>query len=334
MAGTQAIVQLLDRAHMHLATGHGTSAHRCAHAALVEARRRVDGYQEARALLALARAAVVESRLHHASTLALRVAASFERHGDVAGCAQALMVASYASAMLGRDGAAVTAAERCAGILAGSSPAQEAEALNYRGVAAFWSGDPATAARVLDVAAWWAGDATRADSPYQPLVNRAFAEVLVKFAPGRNGADADLLLRQVRQLDALHDERRTQTLGLTSVHLARCIELAVRAFAALAGGDDGRVLQLLGALDRATVSVDAHSWLHALPWWVRTVRAARQRSTDAACHAALQMEAAATRGENLALAQIAREHLAWHGAPPPDADAIATAPTAGPPQCG
>src|SRR5262245_22904976 len=124
MAGTHTIVQLLDRAHMQLASGHGASAHRCAYAALQEARRQVDDYQEARALLALARAAVIESRLRHASALALRVAASFERHGDADACAQALMVASYAAAMLGQHAVAATAAERCAGLVSGSAPAQ------------------------------------------------------------------------------------------------------------------------------------------------------------------------------------------------------------------
>jgi hypothetical protein len=185
---------------------------------------------------------------------------------------------------------------------------RHAEALNYAGVAHFWNADHGRSANALEAALVCASDSFTRPVAFQPLVNLAFCEFLLASSPDAGRAtrrdELEFLSRHVERLV------RTDQLESLSVVSPRVALLLVRAIWALVAWKRGKVVcaqMHLSSFEREARILPEHSWLNALPWFVRCVGARLNGDGPAALRAARKMSLAAVLGEHVALERIASQ---------------------------
>jgi hypothetical protein len=289
--------------------GDAAAAWCSAQEALGAARARADRHQEARALVLLARAATLDSRFRSAYSLAMESGRLFDCEADGLASADAQLVASYAAASLGMSDISLSVAECARGRLGPADSLRSAEALNYTGVAAFWQQDYHRSASALEAALVCASASFTAPAAFQPLVNRAFCEMLRATAPDAVPEERrDKLELLSVQLERLIVANRTESLSAACPRIALLLARVVRSVVALTRGRQVQVEMHLAAFERDARFLPVSHWVHALPWLVRCVAHRQAGDLPAALRAAREMLTTATRGEHASLERLAAEH--------------------------
>lgn len=315
---TRAAKSYLSTARDCLAVGETARGRRMAQAALSLPSCARDTHVQAAALCILSQACVLDSRFRLAYTLSSRARQLFRRHADPDGQADCLAILSYSAASLHKCEQASRAAREGVALRAHSgSPLVQSLGLNYSGVAAFWAGDFGSSSGVLDAAAWLVqGRSRSAVASFQPLVNRAFCEVLRVAQPEHNGwslHEFSCLTHAISLAGATEKNgatgflsKATADIGLLLLDFERCF-LASRC-----GQVDEADEHYLHCLSRAS-RVPRSSWLHAIIWWGRLERAKARGRLGSAMASAASMRLAAMAGEHLQLASLAArmERLLW-----------------------
>lgn len=253
----------------------------------MEARTRRDRHLEGRALVMLGRAAILESKFRKAYNLALRGRELLHAESDAFSEADAQLVASYAASALGMSGVSVVTADSARALHGISASLRHAEALNYAGVAHFWSADYCESANSLEAALVCASASFTRPVAFQPLLNLAFCELLRASSPEASiGARRDELEFLSRQVERLVLAGQLESLSVVSPRVAL---LLARVIWALAGWKRGKAVGArmhLSAFEREVRILPEHSWLNALPWLVRCVGARLDGDGPAALRAA------------------------------------------------
>jgi hypothetical protein len=262
----------------------------------------------AQACLLVAQALSLESQYALAARFAARARQLFAQQQDAGGQAESVLLVSAIESALGHDREAVEAAELATAGVHGLQR-RAAAGLNYRGVAALWRNDYATARGVLDTACGLAPEeAGRSASAFHPLVNAIFAEALRNADLRMQGqpaqlAELEMLVAHAWALVKTGDTRClvdiSPTPGLFLLSFATCF-LASRS-----GEADRADRYYLKCLEHAAGLPQA-SWMHALVWWARLERTTAAREVQEAGVSAQRMLVVALDSEHVPLKSLAR----------------------------
>lgn len=298
------------RAQRCVVAGDAGAASVVAGEALARARAIKDRHLEAQALVTLSRAAALESRLRTAYSLAMRSVSLFDLASDDAGSADARIALSYVAAALGMSDAAALAAEDAAARCDRAGSLGAARVLNYVGVAAYWAGDFDASTHALEASFLRTSGSGTTVPLFQPLVNRAFCEMLHASAPEsltRNFRRDELELF-AGKVQLLVRSNQFEPMGVATPKVALLLSRAVWALVAAKRGNQRLMDAHLRSFDREVRAFADRSWLHALPWLVRCVSRRLNGDLPGALRAARQMFEAAVNGEHGALERLAAEH--------------------------
>jgi hypothetical protein len=271
-----------------------------------------DPHARAMALLVMAQADVMASRMGHAFSLGTQALQCFEAHQDLEHCAEALGVTSYSAASLGRTGVSLEMANRCIDLRAPlSSTRIHALGGNYLGVASFWSGDFHTAADALDSTLEALHDSATPHECFQPLVNRCFTDMLDITHARLERRDADLapFLRRLSGPWKMALGGTVSALSKGSTAFGTTILVFLKAQAELLSGhleDAEPYIEACGA--RAQQLPDS-SWLRALKPWLDHDLARAAGDRRKAALGARAMLRAAQVGEHHVVAELAQRLL-------------------------
>jgi len=315
---SRAAKNYLSTARECLSVGETAKGRRMAQAALSLPACARDTHVQATALCVLSQACVLDSRFRLAYRLSSRAGRLFRRHSDADGQAESLAILSYSAATLTKCEQASRAARESVALRAHSKSALvQSLGLNYSGVAAFWARDFGSSSGVLDAAAWLVkGHSRSAVASFQPLVNRAFCEVLRVVEPERNGWSSheySFLTDTVSLAGATERNEATGFLNKVTADIGLLLLDFERCFLASRLGQlDEADEHYLHCLSRAS-RVPRSSWLHAILWWSRLERAKAKGQVGSAIASAAAMRQAAIAGEHLQLASLAArfESLLW-----------------------
>jgi hypothetical protein len=274
-----------------------------------------DAHARARALLVLAQADVIESRMSNAFSLGTEAFQTFEAHHDLEHCAEALGVTSYAAASLGRADVSVDMANRCIDLRTPlSSTRIHALGGNYLGVASFWSGDFRSAAAALDATLEAMRDASNPNERFQPLVNRCFSDMLDITHARLAGMDADLapFLHRLSECWGMALGGSVAGLSKGSTAFGMTLLMFLKAQAELFAGRLEEAQQYVEACSMRAQQLPATSWLRALRPWLDHVVAHATRDHRKANLSARAMLRAAQLGEHQVVAELAKKLLRSH----------------------
>lgn len=271
-----------------------------------------DPHARAMALLVLAQAGVMESRMSQAFSLGVEALQTFESHHDLEHCAEALGVTSYSAASLGHAEVSLEMASRCINLRAPlSSTRIHVLGGNYLGVASFWNGDFSTAADTLDSTLEAMHDSATPHERFQPLVNRCFTDMLDITHARLDGREADLapFLRRLSGPWKMALGGTVSGLSKGSTAFGMTILLFLKAQAELLSGrlDDAEPY-IEGCGARAQMLPDS-SWLRALKPWLDHDLARASGDGRKATLGARTMLRAAQVGEHQVVASLAQRLL-------------------------
>lgn len=303
--------QFLSLSEGALSSGNVVTSRNLAEEALLRALQEGDSHYEARALLLLARADVVASRMQRARESSSAAAQRFEEHGDTLSQSVALAIHSYASSALGLEDEARMTAGRALLLQEDMTLEQGPSlALNYVGVASFWAKDYSRSDSVLEASTMLAQASSTPDAGFQPLLNRSFAEMLrlhsLAQEEGVSEADPTRLVTLLqRTMDAAksaqphHADAVTATTAFVLMHF-------VSAMAMTHCHDLKAAYEHLSACKERLQGLPSESWMHALVPWVEVEIFRLKEEPRKALLAAQRMMMAARRGEHAPVLAIAR----------------------------
>lgn len=297
-----------DVARQSWQAGDWADARTGAQAALAAAVASRDAHLEAGASLLLAQVLTLQSNFAWARRFGARARDLFDREGDPAGLADAMLSLSFVDSALGHENLAVRAAEDAAAGANGMAR-RGAAGLNYRGVAAFWSGRHGDARGMLEAACELAlDDAGSRAAIFHPLSNAVFSEVLRCAHMRMQGHRVDLseLALLVTKLRALVKAGFTGSLiggsadpGLFLLEFASC-------FLASRTGHEARADECYLACLQRAVRLPESSWLQSLLWWARLERTLAAGEAEEAAVSAARLVAVAEGGEHAPMKGLAR----------------------------
>jgi hypothetical protein len=309
-SATSRAIDALAGARSALSSNRPEHARAVAQYQLAEAVRVRDRYLEAHACLVFAEALSAESKFGWARRVGQHAELLFRRCGDVAGCLMARCVLAYCESALGRDEAATRiAADAVNAASETQSRVLQAAALNYSGVAAFWSGSLGTARGLLDGAGFIAGARHKPSAAsFQPLTNSCFAEVLrlvESEARGDRKPDTTELARTIRAAEqALHAgsaglSAASPTLGLVLLALVKCID-------ACTSREHAGAEHAYQACKKFAMELPRTSWGHAIVAWAQAEVAAAAREYAFAIDSVAAMRHIALRCNHRQFSQLAK----------------------------
>jgi hypothetical protein len=272
-----------------------------------------DSHARAQALLVLAQADVLESRMGSTYGLSRAALHSFEAHHDLEQCAETLGVMSYSAASLGPSDVALDAARRC-GDLRRPLMSTRIHALsgNYLGVASLWARDFEGSAAALDWAVTATQDSSRPHDRFQPLTNHCFSEMLAITHARLENREVDLapflrLLAEGRRM-ALGGTVSGLSLGAQSIGMTLLVFLGAQALLFCDKPEDAR--EYIEACRARARQLPPRSWLQALTPWLEHNEALATGDQRRAAFHAHAMRRAARLGEHLPLTELAQQLIA------------------------
>lgn len=303
--------QFLSLSEEALAAGSLQASHNLAQEALLRALQEGDSHYEARAHLLLARLDVVCSRMHRAKAQSAVAAQQFARHEDGLSQSVALSVNSYACAALGLEDQSQASAKLAFDLQESLCLSQgPSMALNYLGVASFWSATYEDSDALLEASVSLAQGSSTPDAGFQPLLNRCFNEMLVLHDSIANQGivepDPTRLVKLLQQtLNAAksaqphHADVPTASIAFTLMHF-------VSAMAMTHCHDLKAAYEHLSACKERLQAFPADSWLHALVPWSEVELYRLKEDRCKALRAAQRMRVAAYRGEHVPVQSLAQ----------------------------
>lgn len=289
--------ELLAQAHAALDRGEAAVARDLAQRALGASLEAQDRLMQARALLVLGHADRLVSRFRRAHDACQKAAHLFRLLGDGAGEAAALATLAHVATCLGRNEEAVEAAllgERL-GEACESLPLK-AMLLNYLGVAYLWSRNFDKADAAFAAAVSMAERANSGASPFQPLLNRVWAEAL-RAVTERHRTGRMPPLDRMRAFEqacaALAAQGRARGLFEGSRITGAALALLGSALLRCWSGDGEGAARLLAEAGQWVRCYGTTTWLEVFERWVSMELAwARGDLEQAVAHCALLIEVA------------------------------------------
>jgi hypothetical protein len=291
-----------------------------------------DAQLHAGASLLLAQVLSLQSSFAWARRFGTRARDLFAGEQQPNGVADAMLCLSYIDSALGHEELAVCAAD--AAIAGGEgSTRRSAAGLNYRGVAAIWSGEYREARALLATACQLAPqEAGSPSAVFQPQANAVFNEVLRCARMRMEGHRVDLSELQLlleRQW-ALVKAGTTGSLISTSVDPGLfLLDFASCFLASRCGQDAAADRHYLACLQRAA-RLPQTSWMQALVLWARLERTLAAGDAEQVASTAAGLVAVADAGEHAPMRAFARRlaaearryldrapsaHATWFAAP-------------------
>jgi hypothetical protein len=267
-----------------------------------------DPHLEGSASLLLAQVLTLQSRFGWARRFGERARELFASESDPRGLSESMLSLSYVDSALGQEELAIRGAEA---VMAGADgiARRGAAGLNYRAVAASWSGQHGTARGMLDGACELAPDEAGCRSAvFHPLANAIFTEVLrcARMRMAGHRVDLSELARLLAREWELVKAGATGSLAEISADPGLFLLEFASCFLATRIGDAARADQhYLGCLERAS-RLPPTSWMHALLWWARLERTLAAGETKEIAASAARLVAAAGAGEHEPLKALAR----------------------------
>lgn len=290
----------LDKARQAWRAGDWMDARAGAQTALSAAVASRDAHLEAGASLLLAQVLTLQSSYAWARRFGSRARDLFARECDPGGLSDAILSLSFVDSALGHEAVAMRAAEDAAAGAHGMAR-RGAAGLNYRGVAALWSGHHRSARGMLEAACELAPEeAGSRAAVFHPLANAVFSEVLRCAQMRMQGHRVDLselaLLLERQRL--LVQEGATGSLtgisadpGLFLLEFASC-------FLASRTGQSDRADQYYLACLQLAARLPKSSWMQGLLWWARLERTLAAGEAQEAAASAARLVAVAEGGEH------------------------------------
>jgi hypothetical protein len=298
----------LEVARQSWRAGNWAAARAGAQNALSAAVAARDPHLEARASLLLAQVLALQSSFGWARRFAARARDLFDRERDPLGLSDATLSLSFVDSALGHEELAVRAAADAAAGAKGMTR-RGAAGLNYRGVAALWTGEFGNARSMLATACELAPDEARArGAVFQPLANAVFGEVLRSAEMRAQGHRVDLseLARQLGRLRALVEQGTPGALVDSSADPGLFLLEFTSCFLASRTGQAAEAdMHYLGCLQRAT-RLPESSWMQALLWWARLERTLAAGEAAETAVSAARLVAVAEAGEHAPMKALAR----------------------------
>jgi hypothetical protein len=259
-------------------------------------------------LLTLAEADVLDSNFERARAFSQQASFELARYDDPENLAEALCVESYCASSLGLGEAANDATQRCQDLARHQLAANfRAKADNYAGVAAFWSGDLATANKALRTSMQFALESDAPAEVFHPLTNLCFTEMLSVNRARYLGQDHDLaqLTALILQCQHLLNAGHSATFKGWTMVVGHMLMGFLNHQAAIMRGKHEEADRGLAALRKRGRHLHPRSWLHALVWWAELVQAQAAHETRKALFCGRAMAHAAKRAQHRPMQTIA-----------------------------
>lgn len=268
---------LLASAQDSLCLGDYGFGHRQAVRALASARSLADRHHEACALQTLARSSILQSQMRQAYFLATQAAELFHELSDWRSQLEAQCQASYAASAMGMHEIATALADMSVTLAQEERDEQAAaHALNYLGVAAFWTNNRYLASVSLEAAHWHTASRPNRLGGFQTLVNSTFAEFLTVFSESLSWFRTDTPTELGRFDELVRQSRAMAEAGHVSTFNRESTRIGVALLEFLSCQLNLRRHRLVEAeINLARLSIHAlklprRNWFQALLPWARS----------------------------------------------------------------